>query len=372
MTQNRSGAGAARRYGPGKRHQAVGVVLALAVAVTAGASCSQEPKTQSSSSQRTGPGTQTAAELSAPVATIDGHVITVDDFQQRINEQSPYIRARYTSMEQKRVFLDNLVRFEVLAQEAQRRGFDKDPDVVRTMKQVMIQKLMKSEFEDRFTPDNISEAEMQAFYNQHRDEYVKPEEIRVAAIIVKDSATATKVAAAARSETGRTNKGFRDLVSQYSIDNDSKVRGGDLRYFGRETTEVPKPVVTAAFDLKNIGDVAGPIKADGTFYVIKQTGHRKPMTKTYEDVKRQIQNRLYRERRTEAQKSFIDNLRKSAKITIDDKALSTVRVEPGSSQPPAGGHAGHDHGGPAPAPVTSPTAPPGAVPPSPPAPGVEH
>ena len=77
------------------------------------------------------------------LAKVDDVTITVGEFQERINQQSPYVRARYTSMERKKEFLDNLVRFEVLAKEADRRGLTKDPEVVRTMKQVMIQKLLK-------------------------------------------------------------------------------------------------------------------------------------------------------------------------------------------------------------------------------------
>src|SRR4051812_437405 len=47
------------------------------------------------------------------LAKIDDVIITVGDFQNRINQQSPYVRARYTSLERKKEFLDNLVRFEV-------------------------------------------------------------------------------------------------------------------------------------------------------------------------------------------------------------------------------------------------------------------
>src|SRR5437762_10322726 len=80
------------------------------------------------------------------LAQVDDVVITVADFQERINSQSPYVRARYTSIEHKKEFLDNLVKFELLAAEAQKKGLDRDPEVVRTMKQVMIQKLLKQEF----------------------------------------------------------------------------------------------------------------------------------------------------------------------------------------------------------------------------------
>ena len=61
---------------------------------------------------------QSAEEMKAPLAKIDDVTITLGEFQERINRQSPYIRARYTSLEQKKEFLDSLVRFEVLAKEA--------------------------------------------------------------------------------------------------------------------------------------------------------------------------------------------------------------------------------------------------------------
>src|SRR5687768_8526013 len=161
---------------------------------------------------------QSSEELKTPLATIDDVTITLGEFQERINKQSPYVRARYTSLEQKKDFLDNLVRFEVLAKEAKKRGLDQDAEVVRTMKQVMIQKLMKEEFESRVKPEDVTDAEMQKFYDEHKAEYNKPEEVRVSAVIVKDKATADKAAAEAKGAKGADNKGFRDLVTQYSQD----------------------------------------------------------------------------------------------------------------------------------------------------------
>src|SRR5580704_3020325 len=104
-----------------------------------------------------GPGApaQSAEELKTVLARIDDVTITLGDFEDRINRQSPYIRARYTSLEQKKEFLDSLVRFEVLAKEAARRGYDKDSEVVRTMKQVMITKLMRDELDNKISGSNV-------------------------------------------------------------------------------------------------------------------------------------------------------------------------------------------------------------------------
>ncbi len=319
-------------------------VLVVALAVTALVACKkgkEESKGSTPGAPEGGLPAQSKGELDTPIATIDDTVITVGEFQERINRQSPYIRARYTSLEQKREFLDNLIRFEVLAGEAFKRGLDKDPDVVRTMKQVMIQKLMKDEFENRIKPGDISDEDMKKFYEEHRSEYNKPEEVRVSAIVLKNKETASSVAKKAKGDKGRTNKGFRELVTQYSIDDRTKIRGGDLRYFAKDTKEVDAKVIGGAFGLRKTGDVAGPIKgADGKWYVIKQTGRRKALEKSLDDVKRQIQNRLYRDRRTQAQKDFISGLKNSAKIKVDDAALGKVRVDT-SSKAGAGAGAGH-------------------------------
>jgi peptidyl-prolyl cis-trans isomerase C len=310
---------------------------------------------------------QSDKELGAPIAEIDGYVITLADFQDRINKQSPYIRARYTSMERKKEFLDNLVRFEVLATEAKKRGLDQDPEVVRTMKQVMIQKLMKVEFDTRVKPEDVTEAEMKKFYDEHTTEYNKPEEVRVSAIVLKDKATADKVAKEAAGPKGQDAKGFRDLVTQYSVDDVTKARGGDLRYFAVGSAEVPAEVVEASFKLEQTGQLAGPIATkDGKFYVVKQTGRRKALVKTFDEVKKQIQNRLYRDKRTTAMEDFVTGLKTKAKITVHDDALAKVRIDttgagdvgdmdphgampmppngPGMAPPP--GDDGHGHGAP--------------------------
>ncbi len=316
---------------------------------------------------------QSEAELAEAIATIDGYTITVAEFQDRINKQSPYVRARYTSLEQKKDFLDNLIRFEVLAKEAKRRGLDQDAEVVRTMKQVMIQKLMKEEFETRVKPEDVAEDEMKKFYEEHQAEYNKPEEVRVSAIIVKDKAQADKAAAEAKGAKGQDNKGFRDLVTQYSTDEDSKQRGGDLRYFTADSKDIPAEVSKAAFALAKTGDVAGPIKTDKGYYIIKQSGRRKAITKTFEEVKRQIQNRIYRDKRTKAMEDFVKNLRDQAKIEMHEDRLAKVRIDtsvpptapgpgpapgmPGFPETPGGGGDPHGGGGMMPPPEPSPMAP---------------
>jgi peptidyl-prolyl cis-trans isomerase C len=284
----------------------------------------------------TGKPAQTPEELNAPLATVDGVVITVQEFQDQLNRQSPYVRARYTSKEEKKNFLDTLVTVEVMAKEAQRRGLDKDPEVVRTMKQVMIQKLSKEVFSAEATRDSITEAELMDYYKQHESEYRRPAQVRAAAIVVKDKALADKLAVEAKAQEGKSHTGYRDLVTKHTVDEAGKATGGDLGYFSKDSTEVPKPVIDAAFALEN-GKVSAAIPAgDGRFFIVKVTGTRPALEKSFEDVKSQIQTRVLRDKQMQAQKDFVDSLKSKAKIEVNEQNLEKVQIDIPDQQPGAG------------------------------------
>jgi hypothetical protein len=88
--------------------------VTIAFLVAAGCTRSDDKKSAGKGGAAAGTGSlspQPSEDLSAVLARVEGATITVKQLQDSINRQSPYIRARYQSKEQKRVFLDNLIRF---------------------------------------------------------------------------------------------------------------------------------------------------------------------------------------------------------------------------------------------------------------------
>lgn len=266
------------------------------------------------------------------LAQVDDTVITVTEFEERLNNQSPYVRARYAALEQKKDFLDNLVKFEVLANEAKRQGLDRDPEVQRTMKQVMIQKLLKSRFE-KLKAEDLPDTEIQQYFDSHQDEFNRPPEVRVSMILVADEAAAKKVLADPRSQ-GLENLGFRQLVTEYSIDQETKERGGDLRFFDASNRELPKELVDASFKLLNVGDISPAIKTARGYAILKLTGQRRALTRTLAEVAPQIRAKLFRERRQRLMDDYEGSLRKQAHIEVHADRLSQVKVD--LSQNPIG------------------------------------
>ncbi|MBI2895414.1 MAG: peptidyl-prolyl cis-trans isomerase [Deltaproteobacteria bacterium] len=267
------------------------------------------------------------------LAKIDGTTITLGEFSDRINQQSPYLRSRYNSPERRREFLDNLIRFELLAQEAERRGYGNDAEVQRTLKQVMIQRLMKQDFEDRTKVEDVSETDMRKYYDEHRDEYHKPEQVRASVILVKDRAKADRLLRDILAKSGDA-RFFRQTAQESSEDAETKTRGGDLRYFSRpnerrdDEPPVAAEVASSAFGLKNVGDVHSElVKSGAGWNIVKLTGKRKALDRTFDEVRRTIQNRLWRERRQTEIERFVDDLRKQANVRIHEDVLGQVRLD---------------------------------------------
>ncbi len=294
---------------------------------------------------------QSGPKKSGPVvAKGNGITITADEFKARLDEQSPFIRARYTTLDRKKEFLDSLIRFEVLAREAEKQGLAKDPDVQNTLKKIMVQKLVQKNFQDAGTPADVPEPELQKYYDAHKDEYQRREaRARRGGLIwnaPQGSPERAKKLAVAQ-QGGREAQGarrskntlaFAQIVSEYSEDAATKAIAGDLQFKTPEELEkaYSKEVADAAFKLK-AGETLGDRAGAAGHLPPKYTGEQPEMNRTFDQVKPQIANKLNREKKTKEFDEWLKGLREPAKVTVDEKALEAVEVQAG---PPGGPRAG--------------------------------
>ncbi len=280
-----------------------------------------------------------AVDGAKALATVNQTPIGMDDYKARMERQSPYIRARYKTLEKKKEFLDNMIRFELLAQEAIRQGLDQDPEVLRSFKQTMIQKLMRKEFEEKIKPESIAEEELKAYFEANKKDFNKPAMVRAAHILVKVPADAgpeawkeaKKKADQIYKEVKETQgdpNAFRRLAAKHSDDAGNRHRGGDLGYFAStaEGGPMPQAFSDAAFAMKKINDISPPVKSERGYHVIKLTGKRNKIERSFEQVKGQIQQRLYKDKRTQAFDDFVNGLKKKSSITVNEEMLKSYSV----------------------------------------------
>ncbi len=275
----------------------------------------------------------TPEQATMVVAKVGDRTITVGDITEQINKLSPYIRRRWAAPEKRKEFLDNLIRMELLAQEAEREGLGKNnPEVDRVVDQVMIRLMIQNDLEKELIPTSIDEETLKAEYEKEKDKYLRPAQIRASHIVVKTKAEAEKVLAALK-EHPTDSRVFRDAVSAHSIDEASKTQGGDLGYFS-ETGErsgdeaaVDKAVAAAAWKLEKVGDMTPePVQSGAGFEIIKLTNKRAKLERSFESVKRMIENRLLREKRREAMDKFVAELKSKAKIKIYEDNLAKFKI----------------------------------------------
>lgn len=283
----------------------------------------------------------TEEEAAQTLAKIGDHTITVGEFAEEIANKGPFLRTRYNSPERRRELLDQLVRFELLAQEADARGFDDAPEVQRTRKQILIRRFLKQEYEDRIQPTDITDDEVRAYYEAHPAEFHQPEQVRISHIVFAREADATRVLRQIQASPADVRL-FRQLAEQFDTDPTTHDRFGDVGFFSRPEERrdgepsVSAEVATAAFSMETIGAVFPTVvHSEHGYEILKLTGRRAALDRSLDESSRPIRNRLWRERREHEIEALIDRLTAEADVEEHLDVLDQIHIDvPEGTVPP--------------------------------------
>ncbi len=294
-----------------------------------------------------------------PIAKVGDTTLTVEQIQKKLDEQSPFVRVRYTDPAKKKEFLDSQVRFEVLAAEAFARGMDQDPEVLDATKKIIVQKLTRDEFDGRVKISDVTDADLEKYFKAHEAEYQKPEMVRASDLAIAfgaDKVAAKKKAEEAHKKANDKEKlkdrnHFKELVAATSTDEATKRAGGDLRYLS--AAEIEEKLGPAArewlFSGATINELSPVIEGKDAWHVFLRTGKRPAVARTFEQVKNQIKNVVFREKRTAAFNTLVEELSKKHGVTVYEDKLDKVKVNaqmpPGAMADDGHGHGGAPHGG---------------------------
>ncbi|HRO66066.1 MAG TPA: peptidylprolyl isomerase [Pseudobdellovibrionaceae bacterium] len=245
------------------------------------------------------------------VAQVGTKRITLGEFNKKFNE----IRSQTINPPTKQQFLEDMVRYEVGLQEAEKRNLDKDPLVQDRVKQELYKALLEKDLGQQVQKIQVSDAEMKAWYK-------KNPEIRTSHILIeyKPGATPEQVAEAKKraqeifQEVRGSKRPFEELVRLYSDDPLSKQAGGDVGWQSRVTL-FPSYYETA-LGMK-VNEIKGLVETPFGFHIIKLTGRR-----GFEEAnKRQIRAAVYDEKRKQAFNSYFERLKKQYSIKTNPSAL---------------------------------------------------
>lgn len=112
---------------------------------------------------------------------------------------------------------------------------------------------------------------------------------------------------------------FAKLATAHSDDKGSSVKNGELPWFG--TGRMIPEFESAAFALKNIGDISTPIQSSYGWHIIKMLDKRG--IASFDNLKEDIQSKVKRDERAQlGQKSFIAKLKSEYNYKVNAEAIA--------------------------------------------------
>jgi peptidyl-prolyl cis-trans isomerase SurA len=244
----------------------------------------------------------------------------------------------------------NLGSMEELEKAAEAQGASYEDFKQNLRNQIITQRVIGQEVGSKLA---MNKEDVKKFYDQHRAEMERPEEVRLAEILIapkmpakpaagpdgkpeppSEAETEAALAAAqakAQDLLDQVRKGakFADLAKKYS-DGPSAKDGGDLGSpFKRGT--LSKELEDKVFALK-AGEVTDVVRTKQGFVFLQVTGHQAAGIPTLKEVEPRIQDALYMQKLQPALRAYLTTLREEAFIDYKsgyvDSGASAKQTKP--------------------------------------------
>ncbi len=182
----------------------------------------------------------------------------------------------------------------------------------KTQALIVIEKLFDEHVYPRVA---VTEEELREWFEANREQFDAPEQVRAAQIVVRTLDEARRLQTLLRQ--GRK---FPDLARRYSLSPDAKV-GGDLGFFPRGV--MPPAFEEVAFKLA-VNQVSDVVTTEYGFHLFKVLERKPARKRELIEVRAQVEEKLVAQKRSEAQRAFLEKLRAEAKIEINEPVLLSV------------------------------------------------
>ncbi len=188
-----------------------------------------------------------------------------------------------------------------------------DPDFREMVRNEM--RLERTSLVDLAGRIHVSESVLVLYFEENRDRFRRPEQIRVRQIVVEDRAKAKHLAT--ELEQGGD---FATLAQEHSIAPEAKL-GGLLPAFA--SGEMPE-VFEIAFDSK-VGEHSDVVESGYGFHIFRVESRSPPKEPDFEEVRDDILLEVEQKQLAELRRDWFRNLRRVSNIRINEPLLETLR-----------------------------------------------
>ncbi|MBK6849056.1 MAG: peptidyl-prolyl cis-trans isomerase [Proteobacteria bacterium] len=234
-------------------------------------------------------------------------------------------RALGNDLDAKRRLLEPLIREAALFEAAVRGGIDRQPDVARRLRQLVVEAWTAEQRALLRTEQDLPERELRAAFEREQADPRRSPLVQVRVIWLPTRERAEAVRAALLSQPGDLQR-VAELARSESLDEASRDRGGDLGFVGRATVGVPEAVVSAALRIPNDWGVAEPVPDRQRWAVVLRTAGIPVVERSFEQARAALQAELGQQRREQALTERIEQVRVAAQVVWDDQVLAQLRT----------------------------------------------
>lgn len=258
------------------------------------------------------------------VATVGKDKIMDSDIDAFLSQMPEQARARYDSPEGKREFVNSLAEIKMMAQEAKKRGLDKDADMKLKLDFINDQLLARGLAEKTVKDITITDADITKYYNDNKDKFNVGPRVKLRHILVSSEPEAKAILA-------QLKKGadFSALAKEKSKC-PSAPKGGDLGWATRGMM-VPE-FENAAFALKK-GEMSGVVKTSFGYHIIMCDDVQGGKLMELSEAKPAIERQMKGEKSEAAIKSLLEEVKKTSPITLNEDYFKKLQAGAAQSQP---------------------------------------
>src|SRR2546422_79838 len=272
-----------------------------------------------------------------PVAIINGEAITAEKLDRLYDHMGAQMRAQYARNGGKAAFLETYLRKRLMIQEALKAGFDKRPDVQADFEAAKESVLFDRYVRDVVAAPIVTNAEIRQYYDQHPDDFVTPEQVKVRHIVIGPQArnkeeaqrAIEQIAAQLHAQNAAVKstdpvvaaqmrvRNFAEMARKYSQDGSAE-SGGDLGWVNRG--QLDPTFEEAAFQMKK-GVTSGVIQTNFGYHLIFVEDKKPAGTEPFEDAKPSIREFLMNQHAADVMSAV-------TKLTNELRANSKIALHP--------------------------------------------
>ena len=265
--------------------------------------------------------------------------ITKSAFRQEMIRRGGALPGQYSTVEQRRALLNEMILFEAQVERARADGYDQDPMVVALQEKAMVRRFQEDQLEKSLKNLEIRETELRAFYDAHATDYSRPERRQAAIIYMAAGSDATEdelqaleaQAEAVKAEAAQLDPGIRHfgaLAVRHSDDRVSRYRGGVIGWLAtdsRQTYKWEPQVVEAIMALEEPGEFGPVLRTPSGIYLVRLVNRETARIRPYEDLRDGFRVQLLRQKRDELRATFMNDVLEGVPVVVNDEMLAAIQ-----------------------------------------------